>query len=476
MHQTSNRRPSNRDDQDTPVSLPTTRTKDGAFNQVVPGDKLKIQETPKADLESVMDILHLRYRINPKHSVSFMDAWSRPELEELVKEHLARNPGAELQAVFNSIIEKLMTANGHTEHIILSSDEIAARVVLTDTIRLIQMLGRLSDKHPDGIPKNVVDTEISGFIAQRKSYVNISVFMRSMIDKGVIEQKASRNGYVYKVVKPYPQGRSTDLAGLKYNKEVLGYGQDPVDHYAAVVSIKPSTQMTTVFCTKDFMIADRRSTMSAGQKHHGNIKDKTIKIALPVDRYFGNKKVVAMAGAGHSGFLSYMRDIVTNKMFETHDKPRQIKKDFQNLAICIDSSFLFLLEDGSRHKAVVNDHRDAPYSGERSGTQFTVIPEDDIIVGIGTGNSAWKVINKKLTTKNIPVHELFMYCTHLDDGSSRSFSAYSRQENILAPVITYPEDEYCRVISRVHEQIDYLSLDKKPKEGTLFSKEYQNQD
>lgn len=236
--------------------------------------------------------------------------------------------------------------------------------------------------------------------------------------------------------------------------------------------------MTTIFCDKTRMIADKQTTgthvvrrASSGSNITARYPVKTkdsVKIHTPPNLWYKGKKVMALGFSGTLQFINPMVELFCKKpkvvggetigeekpdirfYTETLSHFPQIKQHSM--------SCLGLCEDGTMFRMTVT-----PYSGDFTGPPIKVVECTDPINVVGSGKRFYE-ISKKFEVKPPDTMDAFLHTVHQDPQSSYDYSSYTLKDKKFVIVGIPSKEEIDAAIDRYTACCDFK---KEGKEGFL---------
>lgn len=225
--------------------------------------------------------------------------------------------------------------------------------------------------------------------------------------------------------------------------------------------------MTTIITDGNFLIADRRtsSTHRIRNKWYPVKTDDTVKIHLSTMATYGGKRVKAMAGAGDGYFCESYEHMLKSFDSEKHaielETYHEILRKQSMPSGASAARILLLMEDATVLVFDVKIHHMPSNKANRPSIR-TMATKPGSIVALGSGGYVWDALHK-FTNSKLDAIDVFTFCTHINEGSSDSYSAYSlKEDHLYTQVNPTPQDVEERV-KRVHGALELYRPSVKPR-------------
>lgn len=267
--------------------------------------------------------------------------------------------------------------------------------------------------------------------------------------------------------------------------------------------------MTTIFCSRDFLLADCRSTTCVENRHHlfkdAKIRrDDTIKIRdlRDVNLYLDGKRVEVFCFSGSVAFANQLHAAMKFAYVQMKKSSKTKNPQLQLLevlafarSLCTEdkrslksiATLFFLLEGTGLLKVYLHPDRETDGTDVKSCRYWIDGDHQDKnteIVAVGSGYEYFKDFEKFINPK-ADVLSMFLFACHLDPNSSSSFTLYDRKEKTIT-TYDYDSEQLLQKISGVVEGMPQRIIDYKknqliyvPEEkefmGEIYFKEHEKE-
>jgi hypothetical protein len=223
--------------------------------------------------------------------------------------------------------------------------------------------------------------------------------------------------------------------------------------------------MTTILVTRDYLIADRRTT--TGRYGEVTYIDNKCKIEVDCSAIHNGKRIVAMAACGDVAPFTHVKDLIKSEKFVNvelqvivnvlNEIPVHSLKHSNYEVVC-------LIEDGEC--VVISNKIVHTSNGSHNSTyllRMKSLSDGLSSIVFGSGEGIFSILKGRVDTAKLSFIDVFYFAAGTDQSSSNSYSAYSRTTNELFTVVNPTKQDITERMNRVLKKINFTNMEYKKK-------------